>query len=94
MTARGLIDSIFSRPAWMGMSPDLRRITPEQLKFMTDLVAKDAERASVQRGRGRSFVWTPSGPHKFVITEDPTGGDKHTLLRVPNLAKSESGSLF
>jgi hypothetical protein len=93
MTAHDLIDSIFSRPPWLGMPGNIRHLTPDQLDFLLKLIGKDEEGGAVQWGTGRSLVWTPSGRHKYIVTEDP-GGRKHTLTRLANSVASESGRLF
>ena len=93
MTTFDLIDSIFSRPGWRGAAPNVRSITPEQLKFLRDLIQKDPESHKARTGDRGSLVWMPAGPHKYILTEDPTGGEKHTLTRLSNIAAA-SGSLF
>lgn len=93
MTARELIDDIFGR-AQQGMPGNMRRITVDQLKFLRDLIDEDTDSGAVTRGDGGSMVWMPSGPHKYVVTEDPNGGKKHTLTKLLNLVASESGRLF
>ena len=92
-TAHDLIDSIFSRPQ-EGVAGSMRNITPRQLVFLNNLIGKDDEGGAVTRGSGNSLVWMPRGPHKYVITEDPTGGDKHTLMRLPRLVTTGMDSLF
>lgn len=93
MIAHDLIESIFSRSGWRAAAPNVRSITPEQLKFLRDLIAKDPESHKARAGDRGSLVWMPSGPFKYVLTEDPTGGKKHTLARLSNIAAA-SGSLF
>ena len=93
MTAYDLIDSIFARPA-RGVDGSSRRITTAQLDYLIDLIGRDEEGAAIQRGRGKSLVWMPSGRNKYVVTEDPTGGDKHTLARLANFVPSGQGRLF
>lgn len=93
MTAFDLIDSIFSRPQ-TGIAGNMRRVTPAQLKYLRDLIGADPEGGHVRNGGPGSLVWMPSGRHKYVLTEDPTGGDKHTLTRLSNLIGTESGRLF
>lgn len=93
MTAQDLIESIFSRPqGWV--SGDVRRITPDQLKFLRDLIAADPERDQVHNGQGGSLVWSPAGHRKYVLTEDPNGGKRHTLTRLSCIEASTMGSLF
>jgi hypothetical protein len=93
MTASGLIESIFSRPPWRGQSNNLRHVTREQLIYLRNLIERDPERGAMREGSPGSLVWSPDGPHKFVLTEDLVG-DKHTLTRLRNIASSETGSLF
>jgi hypothetical protein len=90
-TAFDLIDSIFARAPGMG---DVRVITPKQLNFLRDLIGKDPERGAVKRGGPGSMIWTPRGHPMYVITEDPMGGEKHTLARSSNLQPSGEGKLF
>lgn len=93
MTAHELIESIFRR-AQPGLPGNMRRITTSQLKYLRDLIGADEEGAAVTRGLSNSLVWMPSGRHKYVLTEDPTGGNRHTLTRMSNLVASDAGSLF
>ena len=92
MTAFDLIDSIFSRPQ-QRISRDLARITAEQLKYLRDLIRADLEGVKTHAGALGSVVWSPSGKHKYVLTEDPAGR-KHTLARLSSIEASESGRLF
>jgi hypothetical protein len=92
-TAHDLIESIFSRVQW-NMPANVRRITVDQLKWLRDLIGRDPEGGAVTGGSMNSLVWMPSGRHKYVITEDPTGGTKHTLARLSNLVASDEGRLF
>jgi hypothetical protein len=92
MTAHQLIDSIFSRPQ-MWLPGNMRRITRAQLDFLVNLIDEDEEGGAVEKGSGSSLVWMPSGRHKYVITEDASGG-KHTLTRMSNLVASSAGRLF
>jgi len=94
MTAFDLIDSIFSRDSWGAAKANMRGITPQQLKYLRDLIARDPESHKARAGDRGSLVWTPSGPHKYIVTEDPTGSEKHTLTRLSNIAAGESGRLF
>jgi hypothetical protein len=93
MTAFDLIDSIFSRASWGGAAANVRRITPDQLKYLRDLIEKDAESHKARAGAPGSLVWMPAGPHKYVVTEDLVG-NKHTLTRLSNIVAQESGRLF
>jgi hypothetical protein len=92
MIAHDLIDSIFSRPQ-TGVAGNVRVITRAQLDFLTGLIGEDEEGGAVQRGLNGSFVWMPSGRHKYVITVD-LRGNRHTLTRLSNIAAAASGSLF
>jgi len=91
MIALDLIESIFSRP--QHGPPGVRRITPEQLGYLHDLILKDAQRDKARSGMGRSLVWSPAGAHKYILTEDLVGR-KHTLTRLSRIDASEMGSLF
>jgi hypothetical protein len=93
MTAFDLIDSIFSRPPWGGVAGNVRRISPEQFRYLRNLIDADPEGGSVKRGVPGSLIWMPSGRHKYILTED-MGGTKHTLTRLSNIAASMSGRLF
>lgn len=93
MTAYELIDSIFAR-VQPGMPGNERRITRRQLDWLRDLIGADPEGGAVRSGGPGSLVWMPSGRTKYIITEDPTGGDKHTLVKLANLTPSAEGRLF
>ena len=94
MTAFDLIDSIFTHAPWGGADRNVRRVTGDQLRYLRDLIQKDPESSKARAGAPGSLVWMPSGPHKYVLTEDPTGGQKHTLTRLSNIAAQESRGLF
>ncbi len=93
MTAYELIDSIFAR-VQPRMPGNERRITRRQLDWLRDLIGADSEGGAVRSGGPGSLVWMPSGRTKYVITEDPTGGEKHTLAKLMNLTASGEGRLF
>ncbi len=93
MTAHELIESIFSRPQ-QKMPGNVRRITPAQLGYLRDLIGQDEEGGAVTGGAGGSLVWKPRGRHKYILTEDPTGGEKHTLTKLTTLDASGTGKLF
>jgi hypothetical protein len=93
MTAFDLIDSIFARPAWGGVAPEVRRITPDQLSYLEILIDKDPERGKMHAGAPGSFVWTPAGKHKYILTRD-LHGTRHTLTRLSNIEANGMGSLF
>ncbi|MGC9158745.1 MAG: hypothetical protein ACP5FH_07105 [Terracidiphilus sp.] len=94
MQAFDLIDSIFSRPA-RGAEAKLRRITRRQLVKLRELIDEDPERTAVRRGDPGSLVWSPTkGKHKYVLTEDPEGGEKHTLARLGKVSGAGTGNLF
>jgi hypothetical protein len=91
MTAFDLIDSIFSRP--QHGPGNARRITRDQLNYLRDLIGQDPESGKVRNGAPGSLVWTPSGRHKYVVTEDLAGA-KHTLTKLSNIEASGMGNLF
>jgi hypothetical protein len=93
MTAHELIADIFKR-AQPGICANMRIITRAQLDYLASLIGEDEARGSMERGRDLSFVWTPSGRDKYVVTEDPRGGRRHTLMRLSNIVASASGRLF
>jgi hypothetical protein len=92
MKALDLIADIFARPQ-RGAAPDLRRITTGQLDLLLELIGEDQHAGAVQRGLGRSVVWTPPGTQKYVVTEDARG-DKHTLMRLRAVDAAAIGMLF
>ena len=94
MTALDLIDSIFTRTGRPCGVPNMRGISGEQLGYLRRLIERDPESAKVHAGNRGSLVWTPEGRDDYVLTEDPLGGDKHTLMRLPKIAAEQSGSLF
>jgi hypothetical protein len=93
MTAHELIADIFRRPQ-DGVAANMRIITRAQLDFLASLIGEDEDGGALERGRGLSFIWMPRGRDKYVVTEDPRGGRRHTLLRLSNIVPSGSGSLF
>lgn len=93
MTAFDLIDSIFAR-VQPSMPGNVRRITEAQLKYLRDLIDADPEGSQVKRGAPGSLVWSPSGRTKYVITEDPTGGEKHTLAKFSGFQPQPHRDLF
>ncbi len=92
MTAHGFIDQLFSRPQ-QGVASNMRFLTVGQIDLLWNLVGQDEEGAAVQRGRGRSFIWAPSGRRKFVVTEGE-GGKKNTILVLGNVRPSAAATLF
>jgi hypothetical protein len=77
-----------------GVPGDRRYITIAQLDLLRKLIEQDEEgAAAVKPGRGRSFVWAPSGRTKFVITEGE-GGRKNTIVRMMDFRTSGAGMLF
>jgi hypothetical protein len=90
LIAIDLIDSIFARRSWGAAEANVRGITPDQLKYLRDLIQRDPEGHKVRAGAPGSLVWTPSGPHRYIVTEDPTGGEKHTLTRLSNISAGPS----
>ena len=93
MTAYDLIDSIFARVDRRTLG-DMRIITRRQLDTLHALIREDPERDKVRPGSPGSLIWSPAGRTKYVITEDPTGGEKHTLVKLMNLRLSGEGRLF
>lgn len=94
MTAHDLIASIFVQ-ARSGPRGNVRGITRRQLEYLHILIDRDKECASVRLGDAPgSLVWMPEGPWKYVLSEDPTGGDKHTLTRLTTLTPTGAGNLF
>jgi len=93
MTAHDLIESIFARPGWRGVSPDKRYITPDQLGFLEKLIDEDPERGKMRAGSPGSFVWSPAGAHQYTLTRD-LHGTRHTLTRTSRIDASGMGSLF
>jgi hypothetical protein len=93
MTAHELIADIFARPQ-TGVAANMRIITRAQLDYLASLIGEDEEGGAMERGRGLSFVWMPSGRDKYVVTEDPRGGRRHTILRLSNIVPCSSGRLF
>jgi hypothetical protein len=89
MIASDLVDSIFSRPQ-LGAPPEWRRITEDQLKLLRDLIQKDPESHKARAGAPGSLVWMPTGPRKYIVTEDLTGAKKHTLTRLSNFSAGPS----
>lgn len=93
MTAHGLIADIFGR-AQPGLPGNMRRITAAQLKYLRDLIDQDEEGNAARRGDRGSIVWMPSGRWKYVLTEDTSGREKHTLTKLGNLTPTDAGRLF
>ena len=91
MTAHGLIESIFSRP--QGGPGNERRITPDQLSYLRNLIDADEEGGAVKEGMNGGFAWMPKGRNKYVVTVDPLR-NRRTLTRLSNLAPSDEGRLF
>jgi len=93
MIALDLIASIFSRPSWGAVAPNVRRVTLEQLKYLRDLIAADPEAEKVDWGPAGAIIWTPGGQWRYVLTED-SEGRWHTLARISNIAPGGTGILF
>jgi hypothetical protein len=93
MTAFDLIYSIFSKPGWRGVAPNVRIMTPDQLGLLEKLINEDPERGKMHAGAPGSFVWMPAGKHKYVVTRD-LHGTRHMLTRLSNIETSLIGSLF
>ena len=91
MTAQQLIAETFSC-VQSGAASNLRRLSPRQFTWLRDLIEVEAG-GTIGRGDMGSLVWTPPGPDKYVLTEDPRG-EKHTLTRLGNISTSGAGNLF
>ena len=92
MTAHELIRQWFARPQ-NNVASNVRYITVPQIDLLWKLIGQDEEGAAVRRGLGRSFVWTPSGRDKYVVTEGPQGR-RNTITRLANIVASDAGRLF
>lgn len=92
MKAMALIDDIFRRPQ-RGNENNVRRVSPAQLKYLRDLIESEGPRAAIRQGAPGSLIWMPSGPSKYILTED-LSGNRHTLTRLLNLETGDAGSLF
>lgn len=91
MTARELIDSIFSRV--QSGSGDVRFVTRPQLVLLRKLIDEDEYgEGALPQGLGVS-VWKPPGRYKYTITED-LEGNKHSLTRSGSIETAGMASLF
>ncbi|HEV2133806.1 MAG TPA: hypothetical protein VGR47_06040 [Terracidiphilus sp.] len=79
MTPHDLIGSIFAR-AQDGVAPDVRRITSDQLKYLRDLIVRDAEAGKLRRDGAHREAWDCAGKWRYAIEETP-GGKLHRLTR-------------
>ena len=93
MTAFDLIAQWFQKPQ-QGVASNLRYITMAQLELLRKLIDQDPEGGALRSGLGRSFVWAPMGRDKYVVTEDASGGRRHTIARLSDVVPAESGRLF
>lgn len=91
MTALELIDDIFSRPQ-SGVAGDVRRITRDQVKYLRDLIEKEAPAARIQSDAPGSLIWSPAGRHRYILTED-LRGNRHTLARESKVSSADCGLL-
>jgi hypothetical protein len=92
VTAFDLIDSIFSRHQ-EGVAGNVRNISPEQFQYLSDLIDADPEGGAVRRGQGDSFIWMPSGRHKYALTRF-AGSRRCTLTKFSTIDASAMGRLF
>lgn len=99
MTALELVGQWFARHQ-EGVSGDQRFITLSQLQYLRGLAEEEDEYSQqagnptmIQPGSGLSFVWTPAGNAKYVITEG-RDGRRNTISKLLNLRASGAGSLF
>lgn len=69
MTAQQLIADIFSRPQH-NLPSEMRRLTPEQFKYVRDMILIEDAKGTVHSGQGGSLVWSPAAGEKYVLTED------------------------
>ena len=93
MSAHDLIRDIFSRHQ-AGVPGNERIVTPAQIDFLRRLCDADEEGAkAVHPGRGRSFVWAPSGRDKYLINE-AEGRKPNKITRMANIVATGAGRLF
>ena len=88
MTALSLVDSIFAR-AQPEQAGNVRRITRKQLDFLRDLIEAQYGADARIEAQGK-LTWLPAGRHKYVIAEDRFG-DRHTVMKLTNLAGAPEG---
>jgi hypothetical protein len=77
----------------MGVAVDVRRITPDQVKYLRDLIEQAGPAARIQTGAPGALVWSPEGLHRYVVTED-LRGSRHTLVRLSKAPSADCGLLF
>lgn len=94
MTALELIDSIFTRTGRRRKDPNQRGISREQLNYLRRLIVAEPAGERLRAGSRGSLVWKAAGLWSYVLTEDPAGGEEHTLLRSRNVDPNATGSLF
>jgi hypothetical protein len=92
MTALELIDDIFSRPQ-LAATPDVRRITRDQVKYLRDLIELAGPAGRIQKGAPGSLIWSPEGLYRYVVTED-LRGNLHTLARLSKTPPADGWLLF
>jgi hypothetical protein len=92
MTAFDLIESIFSR-VQAGVPGNERRVSPEQQRYLRDLIDEDPEGGAFRPDGPGRMVWAPSGRHKYILTEG-TGPGWGKLTRLSSLNASAMGRLF
>ena len=94
MTARGLIEQIFSRRQ-AGVESNLRYITPAQLELLRKLVDEDRAAAAIGElwpGFNDGFVWLPGDGNHYIVTQD-AGRRRRSILWL-RVQSAETPSLF
>jgi hypothetical protein len=92
VTAHELISDIFSRPQ-ANVAGNMRYITERQFNWLVALIGADEEGGAVKYGANGGLVWMPSGRYKYVLSYVPSL-DRRSIMRLANLAPSDSGTLF
>ncbi|MDE2099237.1 MAG: hypothetical protein KGL39_18430 [Patescibacteria group bacterium] len=92
MTAHELIGSIFARPQ-RNVAANMRWITADQWKYLTDLIGADEEGGATRSGPNGGLVWMPSGRWKYVLSYEPRS-ERRSLMKLANVRPSAAGTLF